>query len=106
MFCSLIGYSQSQKKIEQSYIDYFNLPRESFFVHTNKTTYLTGENLWFKIYIFDKLNKLPSVSTKNIHVGLYDSIGNQISKKLLLGRNGATNGFFEIDSTLFRAHII
>ena len=79
-----LSFSQTNFNLEKVYRDYFDLPRESMFIHTNKTTYLTGENIWFKVYVYDKLNKKPSIETKNIYVGIFDSKGNQVSKKLYL----------------------
>lgn len=89
-----------QKNIETSYQEYFKLPREAFFLHTNKTVYLTGEELWFKTYAFDRKNNLPSLKTTNIYLGLYDSIGNEIEKKLYLAKDGAAIGNFKIDTLL------
>lgn len=99
LFWVFSGFAQKTDSIGIIYRSYFDLPRETMFIHTNKTTYLVGENIWFKNYAFDKLNKKPSVETKNIYMGLYDSIGNQIDKKLYLGTKGSTYGAFEIDST-------
>ena len=84
--------------IEKANEDYFKLPRESIFLHLNKSTYVVGEELWFKGYIYDRKNNTSSKATSNIYVGIYDSIGNQIDKKLYLGYNGYTRGNFPIDS--------
>lgn len=94
-----LSFSQTNFNLEKVYRDYFDLPRESMFIHTNKTTYLTGENIWFKVYVYDKLNKKPSIETKNIYVGIFDSKGNQVSKKLYLAKNGATDNSIKIDSS-------
>lgn len=88
-----------EKDIEEHYLEYFKLPREALFLHTNKTTYLTNEDIWFKAYAYDRKNALSSKSTTNIYFGLYDSEGKQISKKLYLSKSGAAEGNFEIDST-------
>ncbi|AXT18459.1 hypothetical protein D7030_07600 [Flavobacteriaceae bacterium AU392] len=90
------GISKPQKAI----INYFELPREQIYLHLNKSTYVTGEELWFKGYFFDFLNQVPSTATTNLHIGLYDTNGKQIQKKLFLGFNGNTNGSFSIDSLL------
>jgi len=85
--------------VSEKYTSYFELPRETLFVHTNKTTYLKGEEIWFKGYAFDRSNNKPSKATSNIYVGVYDATGKQLHKKLFLAYNGLTYGSFKIDST-------
>lgn len=92
--------SAQETSLEKAYQEYFKLPREGLFLHTNKTTYLTGEEIWLKAYAFDKKNSLPSQLTRNIYIGLYDSVGKQIDKKLFLGKQGHAIGNIRIDSTL------
>ena len=93
-------FSQENENVEDSYLEYFKLPRESLFLHTNKTIYLTIDDIWFKAYAYDRKNNLSSKSTTNIYMGLYDKDGTQLAKKLYLARNGAAVGHFKIDSTL------
>jgi hypothetical protein len=96
---SILTYGQEQKSIEDSYVDYFSLPRESLFLHTNKTTYLIGEEIWFKVYTYDRRSHLSSKATTNIYLGIYDEDGKQIDKKLFLAKEGLATGNLEIDST-------
>lgn len=103
LFC-VIGTSFAQKQLKtepviNSYRTYFELPRESLFLHLNKSTYITGESLWFKGYVYNTQTEKPFVETSNILVGIYDSIGNQVSKKQFISFNGYTRGNIVIDST-------
>ena len=100
IFSIFSSYGQENKKPEEAYLSYFKLPRETLFLHTNKTTYLVDEDIWFKAYSFDRKNELTSKTSTNIYLGLYDSDGAQIDKKLYLGKNGAAIGNFELDSLL------
>lgn len=93
-------FSQEKKNVEDDYLEYFKLPRESLFLHTNKTTYLTGEEIWFKAYAYDRKNELTSKATTNVYLGIYDQFGKELDKKLYLAREGAAIGNFAIDSTL------
>ncbi len=93
-------FSQEKKNIEDDYLEYFKLPRESLFLHTNKTTYLTGEEIWFKAYAYDRKNELTSKATTNVYLGIYDQFGKELDKKLYLAKEGAAIGNFAIDSTL------
>lgn len=101
LLITLVSLNQfgQKKQIEDSYQEYFKIPREALYVHTNKTTYLTGEEIWFKAYAFDKKNSLPSLKTRNIYFGIYDSSGKEINNKLFLAKNGSAKGSLKIDST-------
>ena len=79
--------------------DYFELPRETVYLHLNKSSYVNGENLWFKGYIYDRFKSLPLKETSNLYVGLYDIKGTQIDKRLFLAKDGTVQGHFVIDST-------
>ena len=99
IFSSFSSYSQDKKNAEENYLEYFKLPRETLFLHTNKTTFILGEEIWFKAYVYDRKNNLSSKATSNIYLGIYDASGNQLDKKLYLAREGAAIGNFAIDST-------
>ena len=97
LMCS-IGFSQ-EKTAADAYVEYFKVPRESLFMHTNKTSFLPGEEIWFKVYAYDRKSQLTSKATSNIHLGLFDKDGKQIDQKLFLAKEGYAYGNIEIDST-------
>ncbi|MEO1486846.1 MAG: hypothetical protein AAFU57_13950 [Bacteroidota bacterium] len=72
---------------------------ENIHLHVNKTTFLEGERLWFKAYVREQKSQLPSLSTSNLHVGLYDLEGKPIKRKLVYIQNGTGEGYISIDST-------
>ena len=74
--------------------------KENIHLHLNKTTFLSGERLWFKAYVRDQNTKLPSMATTNLHVGIYSDDGAEVKRKLLYVENGMAQGDFAIDSTL------
>ncbi|MEM6685664.1 MAG: hypothetical protein AAF617_07745, partial [Bacteroidota bacterium] len=88
-----------QNTVEAIYTDYFSLPRESLYMHLNKTTFFQGEEVWFKGYAYDQKNQLSSKATTNINVGIYDATGKQIKKATFAAENGVTHGNFPLDST-------
>ncbi|WP_179354576.1 TonB-dependent receptor [Winogradskyella vidalii] len=96
------GQNQKTSKKDSllaKYSSYFDLPRESLFTHINKTTFIVGESLWFKVYVHDRHFDEVSKSTTNINVGIYDEKGNLIKNDLWMAVNGATTGNILIDST-------
>ncbi|NAS11341.1 hypothetical protein [Poritiphilus flavus] len=91
--------SGEEEGVGQAVSEYFKLPRESIFLHLNKSKYVVGEDLWFKGYVYNRQTDLPFVETANVHVGLYDSIGKQLTKKLFRADDGYLKGSIAIDST-------
>lgn len=91
--------AQDTVSIEDKYAAYFDLPRESIFLHLNKSTFIKGESIWFKGYVYDRKENLPFEETSNVYVGLYDKDGNQLQKHLVRATNGYAYGNIEIDST-------
>lgn len=98
----LLSYTlcfSQEKSAVNAYVDYFNLPRETLFLHTNKTTFLPGEEVWFKAYAYDRKSQLTSKATTNIRLGIFDKDGKLVDQKLFLAKDGFANGSIEIDSS-------
>ncbi|NAS32863.1 hypothetical protein GTQ40_17930 [Flavobacteriaceae bacterium R38] len=96
--------SNAQKKSENTFIEeanttYFELDREDIYLHLNKSTYTVGENIWFKGYIYNRHKEIPFIETSNVYVGIYDSLGKQLDKKLYKAKDGYTKGNIYVDST-------
>jgi len=86
-------------KIENAFKSYFGPKRESIFLHLNKSTYTSGEEIWFKGYIYDRTKRKPFKETSNLYVGIYDRLGNQVNKKLFYACDGYSRGQIPIDNT-------
>ncbi len=91
---SFENYAQTKTDIQSSFDNYQQKTfQEKLFVHTDKSTYLTGEILWFKIYNVDAANnKLINIS-KLAYVEVLDN--NQtpmMQAKVALKGNGSGNG--------------
>ena len=91
--------ANAQDVFLEKYQDYFELPRESIFVHTNKSVFTAGEHLWYKGYAIDRTNGKLSDNVRNIQVFVYDSIGNLIDKSMVLANKGIFFNQIKIDST-------
>ena len=97
----LICYLYTLTALSQAKINEEIAPvMENIHLHLNKTKFLSGEQLWFKAYVWDQYRKVPSTSTTNLHVGIYNANGKEIKRKLLLVESGMAQGNFGIDSTL------
>lgn len=73
--------------------------RENIHLHLNKTVFAKGEHLWFQAYVQDKNSGMPSFTTTNLHVGIFDKNQGLVTKKMFMVKNGVGSGDFKIDST-------
>ena len=48
---------------------------ENIHLQLNKTAFLKGEHIWFKAYVQNQNQHLPSLATKNLHVGIFSKDG-------------------------------
>jgi hypothetical protein len=74
--------------------------QEKVFVHTDKTTYLPGEILWFKIYCVDGNDHKPLNLSKVVYVDVLDNSQNTIIQAKVAIKNGVGNGSLYIPVTV------
>jgi hypothetical protein len=98
--CSIFSFAQDSETITDDYLDYTKAPREIAYVHLNKSTYVEGEIIGFKAYVFDKESKKRSNLTTNLYCIIQDENGDVLKKKLIKVTNGVASNTFDIDSTL------
>lgn len=74
--------------------------QETIFLHSNTTTFLTGETLFFKLYCLDPLNNKTSQISKIAYVELIDSEKKSVQKNKIYLDNGIGTGDYFIPTTL------
>ena len=90
----LKGWSQDDpfKNIEQRFEKFsdYSLP-EKIYLHTDKTFYLAGEIIWFKIYYVDGIKHQPLDLSKVVYVELVDRNNKPVlqAKIALTGKGGS-----------------
>lgn len=103
LFLVAIGLTAQEDEravqLENKIKNYFELPRENIYLHLNKSVYSDRETIWFKGYVYNCQKDLPFKETSNVYVGIYDSLGKQLSKKLYLAKAGYLKGSIDLDST-------
>lgn len=101
LFILLNGITVSSQKqsVDSLYAEYFKNSREIPYLHFNKTSFLKGEEVWFKAYVLDLNTQKLHINTSNLYCGIYDSKGDLKEKKMLYIKNGMASGSFKIDST-------
>ncbi|MDV7699327.1 hypothetical protein N6B72_20605 [Chryseobacterium soli] len=89
----------AQDKVEQA-IETLQekYPQEKIHLFFNKNSYIAGENMWFKSFVFDGYS--PSAISTNLFLELYDSKKTLIDKKLIPLSNGEGTGNFNLPESL------
>src|SRR6478736_7995106 len=100
LFVFQIAFSQTdatenKAKISSTLDEYFDLEREAIHLHTNKTTFLTNESVWYQGYIIDRKSNKPFF-TSNVFVVLFDEKGKKLSDKLVYANDGAFSGKLDL----------
>ena len=106
LFCAVFNaYCQetlSEKSndilLENTYLT--TIEKEKFFLHTNKTTYYTGEKIWFKAYIAEGSSNKPSMNTTNLFVNFYSPEKKLISSQLFYAEAGFAHGEIDLNPDL------
>ncbi len=81
-----------------------NFPQEKIHIHFDKESYLPGETIWFKAYLFE--DNLPSERSTNFYAAIYDDKGKLIKQQISPVFMGSTDGHFDIPDTLSSGQLI
>ncbi|MFH6961574.1 hypothetical protein ACHRVK_03200 [Flavobacterium plurextorum] len=74
--------------------------QEAIFLHTNTTTFLTGETLLYKLYCLNPLNNKPSLVSKIAYIELVDNGKQSFQKNKVYLQKGIGTGDYFIPTTL------
>ena len=80
--------------------------REKLFVHINKSFYVAGEILWFKIYCTDGSNNKPLGLSKVAYVELLDENHNAAVQSMVELNNGTGSGSLYLPFSLNSGHYV
>ncbi len=100
LFLSLGAFAQDQssRSAAEANQDYFSVPRETLFLHLDKSVYIKGEEIWFKGYAYDRQNNLPSFGSTNFNVQIFNEEGKELYEGLFFGSRGNFRGNIKVDS--------
>jgi hypothetical protein len=73
-------------------------PSEKVFLHTDKSTYLAGENIWYKAYV--TVEGEPTFLSKIVYIDLVDENGKVVDKQMRPLLNGSSAGDIVIPKSL------
>ncbi len=103
LLCTTAVFSQKDRQNNSSSsleTAFQNIQQEKFFLHTNKTTYFSGEKIWWKAYVVSDFNNKATTNTTNLYVNFYDSAKKLISHQLFQCIGGKVSGALSLAKTL------
>ena len=109
-YCSLVAILLCSTEVKAQAIEnsinlYGNdFPQEKIHIHFDKVSYLPGETIWFKAYLFEE--NLPSERSTNFYAALYDDKGKLLQQHISPIFNSSTDGHFVVPDSLQSTQII
>ena len=77
-----------------------SVPREEIFIHSDREEYISGEDLWFNIYLIDRQSFKPSLSSRIVYFELLNIENRPILQKRILIDKGYGPGKILLPDTL------
>jgi uncharacterized protein YfaS (alpha-2-macroglobulin family) len=76
------------------------IPQEKIYLHTDRTLYLPGDNVWLVAYLTASDNGYKSAKSQLVHVDLVSPGGNTIQTRTISQQQDAFKGDFNLPPTL------
>ena len=76
------------------------VPREEIYIHTDRQDYISGEDLWFNVYLVDRQSFRPSLNSSIVYFELLNSDYRPIIQKKIAVKNGSGPGAIVIPDTI------
>jgi hypothetical protein len=77
-----------------------NVPREEIFVHSDREEYISGEDIWFRIYLINRQTFKPSLNSRIVYFELLNSENRPVAQKRILIDKGFGSGQIVLPDTL------
>jgi len=105
---SISGYSQTIKDTLQTNKTYklgqtskdSSVLIEKVYLHTDRTYYFPGDDIWYKAYLIDAADRLHSDHSNNLHVELISPSSKIIASRITRIGGGLGNGDFKLPDDL------
>ena len=87
--------------LRQKFLNYItSVPREEIYIHSDRDEYISGEDLWFNIYLIDRQSFKPSSGSKIAYFELLNPENRPIVQKRILLEGGFGPGQIVLPDTL------
>lgn len=95
------GQSLLQKEIASKFRKYVgDFPWEEVFIHTDRSEYISGEQVWFGAYVIDRQSNKPSDISRIVYVELLNSSNSPVVQRRVSAVNGSGSGEMYLPDTL------
>jgi len=96
-----MAHAQDINSLKASFEKYGDShPQEKIFAHTDRSFYMTGEIVWFKLYTVDARTNKPMDMSKVAYVDVLDSVNNTILQAKIALKWGTGSGSLYIPVTV------
>jgi hypothetical protein len=76
------------------------VPWEEIFFHTDREEYISGEDLWFNVYLIDRQSFEPSINSRIAYFELLNAENRPVAQKRILLNKGFGPGEIHLPDTL------
>lgn len=98
--CVQPASGQSADKLDSLFKDQLSAwPQDKIYLHTDKSTYIAGEELWFRAHLVDAATHLSSDS-RYVYVELIDPTGKLVSRAKIRPEHGVFKGNFTLSAEM------
>lgn len=77
-----------------------NVPREEIYVQTDREEYISGEYVWFRVFLIDRQSSKPSPDSRIAYFELLNSENRPVIQKRIMLENGTGPGEIVLPDTL------
>lgn len=83
-------------------LELFRITRtqQKVYLHTDKNSYIAGENIWVKAYVINASDFTSDSISKEVYIDLIDYSNKQIHTEILRNKNGFAEGYLSLSDTL------
>lgn len=96
----LYSFSSIQSETEKEDLKNLNDFREKVYLHTDKSYYNAGDDLWFKVYLVDAYSNRPEALSNIVHVNLINVSGALVLSRMVRINEGCGIGDFKLPDNL------
>jgi len=88
-------------RLSQKFLQYCrSVPREEVFIHSDRDEYVSGEDIWFNVYLIDRQSFKPSTNSRIVYFEVLDAENRPVIQKRILINNGFGPGQVTLPDTL------
>lgn len=97
----VLGQNNIPDILSQKFQSYLGaVPLEEIFIHTDRDEYISGEDLWFDLYLIDRQSYKPSATSRIAYFELLNTENRPVVQKRILLENGFGPGQIDLPDSL------